>query len=116
MTTTDAPDLNQVKAWLGLAAEDTADDVVLQQSLDAALAHLANVVTFPVDLDGFVVFPDDMTEAVLLVTQRLAARRNSPEGVVGISGAGGDFVSARVPFSDPDVMQLLGPYRNIPVA
>lgn len=114
--TVGVPDLDQVKAWLGLAPEDTADDVVLQQSLDAALAHLTQLVTYPADDFGDPVFPADLSEAVLLVTQRLAARRNSPEGVVGLTGAGGDFVSARVPFSDPDVMQLIGPYRNIPVA
>ena len=33
---TAAPDLDQVKAWLGLDESDTQDDVVLQESLDAA--------------------------------------------------------------------------------
>ena len=48
-------------------------------------------------------FTADLREAVFLRTQRLAARRNSPEGVVGLSGVGGDFVSARVPAYDSDV-------------
>jgi hypothetical protein len=94
-----------------LDAADTEDDVVLEQSLNAALAHLDLIVSYPDDS-----FTDALTEAVFLVTQRLAARRNSPEGIVGLSGIGGDFVGARVPFTDPDVMQLIAPYRQIPVA
>lgn len=109
------PDLEAFKAWLGLEAADTYDDAVLQQSLDAALAALARLVTFP-DESGTPGFTDDLVEAVFLWAQRLAARRNSPEGVVGLSGLGGDFVSARVPSYDSDIMRLIGPYLKIPVA
>jgi len=116
VTNPSAPNLDQVKAWLGLAAEDTADDVVLQQSLDAALEQQATRVLYPTDDFGVELFPADLTEAVLLMTQRLAARRNSPEGIVGLSGAGGDFTAARVPAYDSDVAALEAPYRIIPVA
>jgi hypothetical protein len=61
-------------------------------------------------------FVDDLVLAVFLRAQRLAARRNSPEGVVGLSGLAGDFVSARVPSGDPDVLRLEGPFLMIPVA
>ena len=105
------PTLADVKAWLGLDPGDTEDDVVLQESLEAALAGQAMVVAYPVDRFGAVVFTADLTEAVYLRTQRLAARRNSPEGVVGLTGTGGDFVGARVPSVDVDVLHLEGPYR-----
>lgn len=117
MTVQGAPTLADVKAWLGLAAGDTYDDVVLQKSLDAALAAQALAVDYPIDPDLLVpVFTPELTEAVYLRTQRLAARRNSPEGVVGLSGLGGDFVSARVPAGDADVVRLEGPSLKIPVA
>lgn len=114
--TTGAPTLDDVRAWLGLEADDTADDIVLQESLDAALASQARVVRYPVDAFGEVEFSDDLREAVYLRTQRYAARRNSPEGVVGLAGAGGDFVAARVPSFDTDVLHLEGPYRRQVIA
>ena len=111
MTIAGEPDVSDLKAWLGLAADDDADDVVLEESLNAALAAQAKVVTYPDE--GFV---DDLREAAFLRAQRLAARRNSPEGVVGLSGAGGDFVSARVPGYDADVGVLEGPFLTMVVA
>lgn len=116
-----APDLDSLKDWLDLEADDTSDDVVLQISLDAALAAQAQVVTYPTDPDDPTdppppVWTDDLVDAVYIRAQRLAARRNSPEGVVGLSGIGGDFVSARIPGYDADVAALEGPYRKIPVA
>lgn len=110
MTVTGAPDLSQVKAWLGLEPSDTQDDVVLQESLDAALAQQGRIVVYPYDDFGDPTMTDDLREAVFLRTQRLAARRSSPEGIVGISGTGGDFVSARVPSYDNDVLHLEGSY------
>lgn len=116
MTIEGAPDLSQVKAWLGLEATDTEDDAVLAVSLASALAAQAAVVAYPLDLFMEPGFTPDLYEAVLLRTQRLAARRNSPEGIVGLTGTGGDFVGARVPGTDADVVALEAPYRKIPVA
>jgi hypothetical protein len=111
-----APDLAALKAWLALAADDTTDDVVLQESLDSALAAQAKVVTYPADDVGEADYVPDLREAVLLRAQRLAARRNSPEGVVGLAGAGGDFVSARLPSYDGDVEHLEGPHLTMVVS
>lgn len=111
-----APTLDDVKAWLGLETSDVYDDVVLSESLNASLAWLDRLICYPCDVFGDPVFTPDLTDAVYLKTQRLAARRNSPEGVVGISGMAGDFVSARVPSDDSDVLRLIGPYLKIPVA
>ncbi len=111
-----APDLDQVKAWLGLELTDTTDDLVLTESLEAALAAQARVVAYPCDQFGERMFVGDLVEAIYLRTQRLAARRNSPEGVVGLTGVGGDFVGARVPGWDVDVAALEGPYRLVVIA
>jgi len=111
-----APDLAALKSFLGLESDDTADDVALQESLDAALAAQRRAVCYPVDGFGDPVFTDDLTLAAMLRAQRYVARRNSPEGVVGMSGAGGDFVAARVPSFDADVLHLESPYLRIPVA
>jgi hypothetical protein len=110
------PTLADLKSWLGLEAADTADDVVLQQSLDAALVQQGRVVLYPVDDFGDPAFDHDLIEAVFLRAQRLAARRNSPEGIVGLTGGGGDFVSARVPAYDSDVAALEAPHRVIAVS
>lgn len=114
--TTAPPTLAAVKAWLGLASDDTHDDVVLQESLDGALQAQCRVVDYPVDGFGDAVFTADLRNAIFLRTQRLAARRNSPESVVGIAGAGGDFISAQISSWDSDVSALEGPFRKIPVA
>lgn len=116
MSVAGEPDLSQVKDWLGLDPADTADDVVLTESLNAALAQQALVVTYPVDAFEVASMTDDLREAVFLRTQRLAARRNSPEGVIGVSGAGGEFVGVRVPAYDGDVAALEAPWRVIAVS
>lgn len=116
MTVNGQPDLDALKAWLGLDVDDTDDDVVLTESLNAALVAQGRVVRYPVDDYGEEEFNDDLREAVFLRAQRLAARRNSPEGVVGLTGTGGDFVGARVPPYDNDVLTLEGPHRIIVVA
>lgn len=110
------PTLPELKAWLGLEESDTTDDVVLQESLDAAITAQVKVVTYPLSAGYEAMWTSDLREAVFLRAQRLAARRNSPEGVVGLAGTAGDFVSATLPSYDGDVERLEGPYRKIVVA
>src|SRR4051812_23177878 len=112
----DAPTLDDLKAWLGLAPEDETDDAMLQQSLDASVVAQGRVCALPTDQFGAPTYDEDLVEALLLRSQRLAARRNSPEGVVGLSGTGGDFTAARVPSYDADIDSLEGPFRKIAVA
>jgi hypothetical protein len=114
--TSGTPTLSQVKAWLGLDPDDTEDDAVLQASLDASLLAQQRVVTYPLNALSQAEWTADLIYAVYLRTQREASRRNSPEGIVGITGASGDFVGARVPPGDPDVIRLEGPYLKIVVA
>jgi hypothetical protein len=112
------PTLEQFKAWLGLEPGDNVDDVVLTDSLKAALAGQARTVAYPLDEGGTddVQFTDDLTTAIWLRAQRLAARRNSPEGVVGLSSGSGDFTGARLPAADVDVAKLEAPWTVIGVA
>lgn len=116
MALTGVPDLAALKGWLGLETDDTEDDVVLQESLNAALEAQCQVVDYPRNAFDQPVMTSDLRDAVFLRAQRLSSRRNSPEGVVGLSGLGGDFVSARMPAYDSDVWQLEGPHRKIPVS
>jgi hypothetical protein len=112
------PTLAEVKEWLGLDPADTVDDELLQRSLDAAIYAQGRTCFYPLD-DGDPPAPyvePDLYEALLLRTQRYTARRSSPEGVVGISGTGGDFAAARLPSIDADIVRLEGPWMRTPVA
>jgi hypothetical protein len=110
------PTLADLKSFLGLEVDDTADDAALAEALNAALDAQCQVVAYPRDGFGDPVFTHDLMLAINLRAQRYVARRNSPEGIVGLTGAGGDFVGARVPGFDADVSALEGPFRKIPVA
>jgi hypothetical protein len=108
------PSLADLKAWLGLDASDTTDDTVLTDALAAACVAQAAVVAYPYDEaePPTAVLTADLETALFLRAQRLAARRNSPEGVVGFSDSTGDFVAARVPSGDYDVVRLERPSRG----
>jgi hypothetical protein len=110
------PTLEAFKDFLSMDAADTQDDPALRESLDAALAAQAVVCAYPLDDFGDALVTSDLELAVYLRAQRYMARRNSPEGVVGLSGSGGDLVAARVPSFDNDVLYLEGPHRKVVVA
>lgn len=62
---------------------------------------------------GWPAVPDAVQHACLIQAARLFKRKHSPEGVTGWQS---DFGPIRVSVrSDPDVMQLLEPYRLTPV-
>jgi hypothetical protein len=71
---------------LGLEVADTYDDVVLHGVAERRLAGLDMVVDYPIVGAGVATFTDDLRNAVFLQSQRLAARRNSPEGRGGPVG------------------------------
>lgn len=52
---------------------------------------------------------EDLQQAVILLTGRYMARRNSPDGLVGM----GDLGAMRVSAIDRDVQSLTGPYRRV---
>lgn len=110
------PTLTDLKADLSIP--DDNDDVVLTQSLDAAIAF---VIRTRSDIDfGQYPLPGSKTPDVDLElgTLRLAGRwftrRRSPEALIDA----GELGSARVPSFDPDIDRLLriGRFRRSVIA
>ena len=78
---------------------------VLQERRDAAEAYIRRMCRVPdqaADRAGLVM-------AVHLLVARYLARRNSPDGTLGMS----EFGVGRISTVDRDVEQLLGPYRKV---
>lgn len=61
---------------------------------------------------GWPAVPDEVPQACLIQGSRILKRRYSPEGVAGFGEFGAVRVSGRL---DPDVQQLLDPYRRVAV-
>lgn len=98
------PTVDDYKAWARIT--DARDDVAIAQALDAVLTAIdarcpALAVLQPV-------VPDDVFYAALLWVNRLLARRNSPDGVVGVA----DLGVATVMSFDRDIAQMLSPWRD----
>ena len=53
--------------------------------------------------------PADLVQAVVLRTARLLARRNSPDGIVGV----GEFGPVRIASIDRDIEHLEAPYKRV---
>jgi hypothetical protein len=98
------PSADEYKAWARVPDADTVDDAAIGQAIDAVNVHVAGKCTM-LDPDAEDL-PADVVYAVLLLTNRLLARRNSPEGIVGSF----DGVIADIGRYDPDAYRLLGPY------
>ena len=99
------PDLDRYKAWARIG--DTLDDARIVESLDAATAAVrARATRIPADAGD--VCPPEVAEAVLLWTNRLVARANSPTGVVGTD----DMGQALIPGRDPDIRRLISPWSS----
>lgn len=58
---------------------------------------------------GWSAIPDEVTEACLLKAASLFKRKDAPFGIAGF----GDFGAVRIGRADPDVIDLLGPYRRL---
>lgn len=65
------------------------------------------------DVDGELVWVpvdvEDLVQSVILLTGRYLARKNSPDGLVGM----GEMGVMRISQIDRDVQSLTGPYRRI---
>lgn len=57
---------------------------------------------------GWAAVPDEVKQACLMQTNRLLSRRKSPDGVSGF----GDFGAVRVSRVDPDIDELLMPFKR----
>lgn len=60
---------------------------------------------------GWAAVPQNVFQACLIHASRIFKRKDSPEGVAGW----GDFGAIRVGKTDPDVLDLLQPYRHVAV-
>lgn len=99
------PDLDRYKAWARVL--DDRDDATTVEALAAATAAVKERATrIPVDAGD--VCPPEVAQAVLLWTNRLVARRNSPTGVVGTD----DMGQSLIPGKDPDIRRLISPWAS----
>lgn len=87
-----------------LEITNTPDDV-FDLAWEAADAWVADRVSYDTSQDP----PPALVEAVVLMTNRLLARRNSPAGVLSF----GEFGPATLPGTDADVRALIAPYRTV---
>jgi hypothetical protein len=102
--------LEDVQAWLGPGY----DTPTVTQAYNAAEAWVSKRVRYPVvnplvEPPEPLEAPDDLKQAVRFQTARYLARRNSPDGMVGL----GDLGVARIPVSDQDVQTLINPWRRV---
>lgn len=110
------PDLNEdLKKDLGIDADDTARDDLLQQVLDASVGFIERVRDgeFNFAADPLSELPEP-TADLILGTVRLAGRwhirRRSPDGLIQMAELG----SSRIPSFDNDIDRLLGIGRYTP--
>lgn len=100
------PDLDAYKQWARVP--DGADDIAIDQSLTAvkeAVVARCPVLATPA-------CPSDAFYAVLLWTNRLMTRRQSPEAIVGVPDLGVIGLAAQ----DRDIAQLLSPWFDQVIA
>jgi hypothetical protein len=89
------PTVQEIRDWLRLS--DSIDDIALEDGLRAAVEHQQRTLRFPES--GYT---DDLRFACMLRVARYLARRNSPEGIVGV----GDFGGIQIASSDRDIYLL----------
>jgi len=94
------PDIDEYKQWARVG--DTVDDVAVDQALlaveEAIVARGPQLAAVPC--------PNDARYAVLLWTNRVLNRRNSPDGIVGVA----DLGIATIRSFDKDIQQMLSPW------
>lgn len=101
--------LEQVTQWLTSNGVGPGPSEVLEQAWAAADSWVSQRV---VEFETGEQIPDDLVLAVCLMTARYLARRNSPDGFVGM----GEFGPARISRVDQDVASLIGPWRRAVLA
>lgn len=101
----DWPDLLAYRTWARVP--DNVDDPAIVAALDAVKEAIR--VRCPMLFGATPTVPPDAFQAALLWTNRVLARRNSPEGVIGL---GSEVSAINVGRYDPDVARLLSPYTD----
>ncbi|MDO5534372.1 MAG: hypothetical protein Q4F65_06955 [Propionibacteriaceae bacterium] len=94
-----------------LAALGVSTSPHVEAAYAAAEDAVASLCVWPqVDEGGEpIAAPGALVQAVALRTNRLLARRNSPDGIVGV----GEFGPVRVSAVDRDIEELEKPYRRV---
>ena len=106
------------KEYARIDPTDTADDSAIDAAVAASMStiELRAPLAFPLDPETgeplFPPVPADVFQAGLLLTNRLMSRRNSPDGVVGVSEMG----TATIRPGDSDITGLLSPWTDPVVA
>lgn len=103
---TDIVSLETARLWEPSAPEDH-----LIVALGAACDYVRDRCRWAaVASDGSVMDPPGaIVQAVKILTTRYLARRNSPEGILGMD----DLGAVRIPGIDRDVETLIQPYRRV---
>jgi len=108
--------VDDYKAWARIDPADVADDTAIAEASAAAseAIELRAPLGFPVDENGDPVgeVPAMLVQAGRLLTNRLMSRRNSPDGVVGVS----DLGTATIVSYDADITQMISPWTQMVVA
>jgi hypothetical protein len=115
-----APDwltVDAYKAYARIDPTDTTDDAAISEAVAASMEalELRAPRAFATDEDGDPILPavpDGLHQAGLLLANRLMARRNSPDGIVGVMDTG----TARVMSYDADITSLVSPWTVVVVA
>jgi hypothetical protein len=97
----------EYKAWARIDTGDTADDAAITEAVDASMEGIEGwaVKAFAPTVD---VLPWTVHQAGLLLANRLMARRNSPDGVVGVS----DMGTATILANDADINRMLSRWTD----
>lgn len=109
--------LEEVRKWVrtgNLAGSGSVSDDAMTQAYNAAEAYVSGRVRwgYPDPVTGvWPPAPGDLVLAVCLMTARLLARRNSPDGMTATDELGPVAIAG----SDRDVMALIAPYRRVVV-
>jgi hypothetical protein len=101
------------KAWARIPDSDTTDDVAISEASAAAAEAIELRAPKPFkpdpDTGETPPTPPMLIQAGRLLTNRLLARRNSPDGVVGVS----DIGTATVLSYDADINQQISPHSEM---
>ena len=106
--------VDDYKAWARIDPADTTDDAAIQQAVNASTEALQLRAPAAFQMDDQdppqpIPVPRMIVEAGLLLTNRLMARRNSPDGVVGVS----DMGTTTILSYDADITQLVSPWTEM---